>query len=220
MTIWSHVKTLRRTGIKKVPLATSDLSVGSRPLGATGLKFFSMTDTPVTTEAMSREGKGTEASTAQGSSTPTDWQQAQDRFRKGGWFWLATVAPDGHPHVRPVFAAWNGRSFYVASKETARKSRNLNTDPRCTLTHDAGDLHLMIEGKARHLTEPQDLSAASATFAEIYEWPTEVADGKLDAEYGAPTSGGPPYDVYEITPAKAFGFPTDGESFTPTRWRF
>jgi hypothetical protein len=44
--------------------------------------------------------------------------------------------------------------------------------------------------------------------------------GKLDAEYGAPTSGGPPYDVYEITPTKAFGLPTDGESFTPTRWRF
>jgi hypothetical protein len=47
-----------------------------------------------------------------------------------------------------------------------------------------------------------------------------VAGDKLDAEFGAPTSGGPPYDVYEIAPTRAFGLPTDGETFTPTRWRF
>ena len=45
------------------------------------------------------------------------------------------------------------------------------------------------------------------------------ADGShLDADYGAPTSGGPPYEVYEVTPAKAFALPTDGETTTPTRW--
>ena len=65
------------------------------------------------------------------------------------------------------------------------------------------------------------LRRASEAFEAIYGWPTVVAEDKLDAEYGAPPSGGPPYDVYEITPTtKAFGLPTDGESFTPTRWRF
>jgi hypothetical protein len=33
-----------------------------------------------------------------------------------------------------------------------------------------------------------------------------------------PTSGGAPYEVYEVTPVKAFGFPIDGETITPTRW--
>jgi hypothetical protein len=51
--------------------------------------------------------------------------------------------------------------------------------------------------------------------------PSPVVIGvKLDADDRAPTSGGPPYDVYEITPTKAFGLPTDGEPLTPTRWRF
>ena len=54
----------------------------------------------------------------------------------------------------------------------------------------------------------------------MYAWPTRVSGGKLDADYGAPTSGGPPYHVYEVTPTKAFGFPITGETFTPTRWRF
>jgi hypothetical protein len=178
-----------------------------------------MTDTPVT-EAMSREGRGTQAESEQGNSRPTDWLEAQRRFVKGGWFWLATVRPDGAPHVMPVFAAWGGSSFFVASKDTAQKSRHLDANQRCVLTHDAGDLHLIVEGTARKVTDPAALANASAAFAAVYEWPTRVSGGKLDADYGAPTSGGPPYDVYEINPAKAFGFPTDGETFTPTRWRF
>lgn len=64
------------------------------------------------------------------------------------------------------------------------------------------------------------LRRASGSFKAIYDWPTVVMGDKLDAEYGAPTSGGPPYYVYEIVPTKAFGLPTDGETFTPTRWRF
>lgn len=171
-------------------------------------------------EAMSREGKGTGALSAAGSSRPIPWEDAEERFTKGGWSWLATVCPDGAPHVVPVFAAWSGSAFFVASKETTRKSRNLAADGRCVVTTDAGDLHLIVEGVARRVRDEATLRRASDTFKAVYNWATEVAGEQLDAEYGAPTSGGPPYDIYEITPTKAFGLPTDGESFTPTRWRF
>jgi hypothetical protein len=178
-----------------------------------------MSRDPVT-EVMSREGKGTQAGTAQGDSTPTPWAEAERRFAKGGWFWLSTVRADGAPHAVPVFAAWAGDSFFVASKDTAAKSHHLDADGRCVLTHDAGDLHLIVEGSARKATDEAALARASAAFADVYDWATRVSGGKLDADYGAPTSGGPPYDVYEVVPAKAFGFPTDGVSFTPTRWLF
>ena len=171
-------------------------------------------------EAMSREGKGTEADGEAGSSQPIRWEEAQERFRKGGWFWLATVRPDGAPHSMPVFAAWSETVLFVASKETARKSRNLAADGRCVVTTDTGDLHLIVEGEARRVSDKATLERARGAFKAIYDWPTVVTGDKLDAEYGPPTSGGPPYDVYEIKPTKAFGLPTDGESFTPTRWRF
>jgi hypothetical protein len=63
------------------------------------------------------------------------------------------------------------------------------------MTHQrpAGDLHLIVEGEARRMDDEATLRRAS---------------------------GGPPYAVYEITPTKAFALPTDGESTTPTRWRF
>jgi hypothetical protein len=171
-------------------------------------------------EVMPRKGRGTGASTEAGSTTPLDWAAAQERFRRGGWFWLATVRPGGQPHVMPCFAAWSGSSFFVASKSTARKSRNLDAEGRCVLTTDAGDVHLIVEGEARRVIEPTALERASAAFDSIYGWPTTVAGDELDAEYGAPTSGGPPYRVYEITPSLAFGLPSDGEKFAPTRWRF
>ena len=48
-----------------------------------------------------------------------------------------------------------------------------------------------------------------------------VRDGAFDAPYGAPTTGPAPFEVYEVTPATAFGLPTyEEKAFQPTRWRF
>jgi hypothetical protein len=171
-------------------------------------------------EAMSRKGKGTQAAGEAGNARPIRWEDARRRLTKGGWFWLVTVRPDGAPHAMPVFAVWSESALFVASKATSRKSRNLAADGRCVVTTDAGDLHLIVEGEARRVRDAATLGRASEAFEAIYGWPTTVAGDELDAEYGAPTSGGPPYAVFEITPRKAFGLPTDGESFTPTRWRF
>src|ERR687895_1336133 len=127
-----------------------------------------MTESPVA-EAMSREGRGTRAASEQGNSRPTAWREAQRRFVKGGWFWLATVRRDGAPHVVPVFAAWAESTFFVASKDTTRKSHHLDADGRCVLTHDAGDMHLIVEGTARKVTDDAALSSASAAFASVYD---------------------------------------------------
>ena len=74
------------------------------------------------------------------------WSEAEQRLVRGGWFWLATVRPDGGPHVMPLFAAWSGKSFFLASKNRARKSRNLEAESRCVISTDTGDLHLIVEG--------------------------------------------------------------------------
>jgi hypothetical protein len=176
-----------------------------------------MTEGP-TSEAMSREGKGTQAASEAGRSQPLSWSDVERRLAGGGWFWLATVRPNGAPHVMPVFAAWAGGSFFIASKDRARKSRNLDAEPRCVITTDMGDMHLIVEGVARHVRDGVTLQRAVDAFQDVYEWPTRVAGNRLDADYGAPTSGGPPYEVFEVTPTKGFGLPTDGETLTPTRW--
>jgi hypothetical protein len=171
--------------------------------------------TPVA-QTMPRTGRGTEV---EGATRPLDWTDVERRLASGGWFWLASVRPDGAPHVMPVLAVWSESVLFIASKESARKSRNLDADGRCVISTEADGAHLVVEGEASRVRDRETLERASATFQQVYGWPTTIAGDQLDAEYGAPTSGGPPYRVYQIAPAKIFALPSDG-SFLPTRLRF
>ena len=121
-----------------------------------------MTEAPKA-EAMSREGKGTQADSESGRSLPLSWSEAERRLARGGWFWLATVRPDGAPHVMPLFAAWSGTSFFVASKNRTRKSRNLEAERRCVISTDTGDAHVIVEGVARHVRDEEGLQRALGT---------------------------------------------------------
>ena len=48
-------------------------------------------------------------------------------------FWLATVNPDGRPHVVPLGVGWVDDHFYFTSGLGARKAKNLERDPRCAI---------------------------------------------------------------------------------------
>jgi Pyridoxamine 5'-phosphate oxidase len=153
------------------------------------------------------------------SLAPADWDDVRSRLRDGpGPCWLSTTM-DGASHVRPVFAAWTGESFVVASNPRARKTRALQEESRCSVAIDLKDLHVVVEGVARRLTTEPDLGRATVAFQEVYGWPTEVAGDLLEAPYAAPTSGGPPFEVYEIRPVRAYGFPT-ADQVEPTRWQW
>ena len=135
-----------------------------------------------------------------------------------GTTWLS-VRGDHGVHVRPIFAAWTGTSFTFASNPHAAKSRHLDADGSCSLAIDLGVAHLVVEGRAARLTGEAALTRASTAMREVYGWTTTVVGDRLDAEVAAPSSGGPPFDAYEVTPAKAFAFPTD-DRFDPTRFTF
>ena len=46
--------------------------------------------------------------------------------------WLATINPDGSPHLNGIGALWMDNAFWFETGETTRKGRNLARDPRCT----------------------------------------------------------------------------------------
>jgi PPOX class probable F420-dependent enzyme len=47
---------------------------------------------------------------------------------------LATVRPDGRPHVVPVWFHWDGETIAVLSKPQAQKVRNLLAEPRAMVS--------------------------------------------------------------------------------------
>jgi hypothetical protein len=171
--------------------------------------------------AIPRRGRGTNPEGGVAGVPVARWSDVAQRLRSGevGPFWLG-VNHDGHgPHVRPVFAAWSGDSFYFVSKATATKTARLRREHEATVSVDLGDVHLVVEGSVARVTDPDGLAAASGAVQEVFGWPTRVEGDELDADYGAPTSGGPPYQVYELVPVKAYAFPTQ-DQVQPTRWTF
>jgi nitroimidazol reductase NimA-like FMN-containing flavoprotein (pyridoxamine 5'-phosphate oxidase superfamily) len=135
------------------------------------------------------------------------------------WYWLATVQPDGRPHVVPVLSVWLEGALYFCANENTRKARNLTDNVHCVITVGNNAMHLVVEGEAAKVRDEVKLQRVAGVYASKYDWHVTVRDGAFYADYGAPTAGPSPYDVYEVTPTTAFGFGTD-EKFSPTRWSF
>lgn len=150
---------------------------------------------------------------------PADWVDIDAALRSGeATCWLSAPSDKG-VHTRPVFAAWTGDSFVVASNPSAVKTRYLERDGRCSVALGLTGTHLVVEVHPHRLTSRDDLTRAVTAFEQVYQWPTQIVGDELDAPYAAPTSGGPPFRVFELIPMRAHAFPTK-DGFEPTRFVF
>lgn len=74
------------------------------------------------------------------------WADVEARLTGAAEFWLATVRPDGRPHVVPRWGVWmDGRFWYDGSPET-RHARNLRTNDACALHLESGTDVVIVEG--------------------------------------------------------------------------
>src|SRR5688572_13819414 len=134
--------------------------------------------------------------------------------------WLATIDPDGSPHVTGIGALWVDGSFWFETGETSRKGRNLARDPRCTLSVATLDFDLVVQGTAARVTDPATVADLAARW-RAGGWPAEVDESgvALTAAYSAPSAGPPPWAVYRLTVEQATALATV-EPGGATRWRF
>jgi PPOX class probable F420-dependent enzyme len=69
------------------------------------------------------------------------------RMRNGT---LATIGPDGSPHLGPVWYLWDGETVRISTPRTTRKAADIRCDPRAAFCVDdqiAGD-YLTLYGSA------------------------------------------------------------------------
>ena len=151
-------------------------------------------------------------------ATPTPWAEARRRLADAESYWLATVRPGGLPHLVPVLAVWVDGALHFVVSPTSRKAKNLARDAHCVIATRREALDLVVEGTVAKVSQEARLHRVAEVYMTKYGWPVTVRDGAFYAD-GAPSAGPPPYEVYEVAPTMAFGFPTD-ETFSPTRWRF
>lgn len=130
--------------------------------------------------------------------------------------WLATINPDGRPHVVPLGIVWSdGKAYFTSGPET-RKSKNLHRNPACTLSVATHPFDVVIEGQAERVTDDITLHRLANLF-QAEGWGPTVRDGAFWHDYSAPSAGPPPWHLYALTPERLFAFGT-AEPYGATRF--
>lgn len=165
-----------------------------------------------------------------GQTETTSWDVALERLEHpapGQNHWLATVAPDGRPHLMPIIAFWIDGAFHFLAGEGTQKGRNLAADERCVIGTGSltmPSIDLIVEGRARPVTDEPTVRRLAAEFGGE-GWPLEARGSHIYGPHG-PTAGPPPYAIYRLEPTKVFGLPgmhgmfDDDRHHEPTRWEF
>ena len=104
-----------------------------------------------------------------------------ERLRTDEILWLATVRPDGRPHLIPVWFLWEGESILIFSKPANQKIRNLRQNPAVTVsldTTDRGNDVIVLEGTAELVNDP-------GTTATLPAYASKYADLLADMQWTA-----------------------------------
>jgi Pyridoxamine 5'-phosphate oxidase len=133
-------------------------------------------------------------------------------------FFLATVRPDGRPHSAGVGAIWVDDALYFVSGPGTLKSRNLATNPACSLSVRLRGIDLVLEGEAYRVTDASTLERVAAVY-RTGGWPASVEGDAFTAPYSAPSAGPAPWHVYRLALHTAFGV-AGAEPYGATRWDF
>jgi len=86
--------------------------------------------------------------------------------------WLATVRPDGRPHLVPVWFWWHLDELIVIAEPGSQKVKNLKANPRLSIALDdsnRGTTPIMLEGTATLDPVSPDLPELVSYFAKYRE---------------------------------------------------
>ena len=137
------------------------------------------------------------------------WSWADERLRRSHDFWLATVWPDGRPHVMPVWGVWDGSALWFSTSNTSRKSRNLLANARFVLTTDNALEPVIVEGAVELVSELPRIETFVRLLNEKYEtdYDTSFQDPAVNR-------------TFFMQPERAFGLTEADFTGSPTRWTF
>jgi nitroimidazol reductase NimA-like FMN-containing flavoprotein (pyridoxamine 5'-phosphate oxidase superfamily) len=139
------------------------------------------------------------------------WSWARQRLEQASTYWIATVRPEGRPHVMPSWGAWVGERFYFEGGPQTRRARNIAHNPEVAVHVERDDDAVIVEGRAEPLAAPAELEARIAEGFAKYR---ESHDYEVDPERWR--AGG----LWVMRPRVAFGWSVGLYPADATRWHF
>jgi len=137
------------------------------------------------------------------------WSWAEERLTQSHDYWLATVTPDGRPHVMPVWAVLFEDRLWFSSSNGSRKARNLGGTPYASLTTDDPLEPVVAEGPVELITDIATLKRMLA--AENAKYGTDYGMDMLDPAQNS---------CFAMSPARVLGLASSDFTGSPTRWSF
>jgi PPOX class probable F420-dependent enzyme len=135
------------------------------------------------------------------------WSWAEERLAASHDYWVASVWPDGRPHVMPVWGVWHDRSVWFSSSGGSRKARNLRADPRCVVTTEDASEPVVVEAVAELVADVDGLTVFLDQVNAKYE--TSYTLDFFDPAVNA---------CFRAHPSWVFGLRQEDFSGSPTRW--
>jgi len=115
-------------------------------------------------------------------------QRAEHRLQSEHNIWVATVRPDGRPHLTPVWFVWHDGKVYICIDPNGVKARNMAQNGRVALALEDGSSPIIFEGVGRAVGMSDWPQGAIDGFKRKYDW-NIVTDGQYSV-------------LVEITPRK------------------
>jgi hypothetical protein len=137
------------------------------------------------------------------------WAWAQERLETTSVYWVASVRPDGRPHVTPIWGVWVDGAFWMEGGPRTRRFRNLAENPAAVVHLERGDDVVIVEGVADKVTDLDD----GLTRRLLAGYSKYIATHSYEADPVNWREG-----IWRVRPRKVMAwsrFPTDA-----TRWTF
>jgi hypothetical protein len=135
------------------------------------------------------------------------WSWALERLHASHDYWMATVWPDGRPHVMPVWGVWAEDALWFSSGGQSRKARNLAGNPHAVATTDNPLDPVIVEGVVDFITSPEGIGAFTVAVNEKYRTDYTVEFFSDNA-------------CLRLTPTSVFALSEADFTGSPTRWTF
>jgi nitroimidazol reductase NimA-like FMN-containing flavoprotein (pyridoxamine 5'-phosphate oxidase superfamily) len=147
----------------------------------------------------------------EGSEGLLPWQWAEQRLERSHNYWLATVRPDGRPHMMVMWGLWHRGAFYFSTGSRSRKTRNLESNVHCVIGTEEAHEAVVVEGAAEQLRDPGQLEEFLSIYQRKYDYDMSAMREDILALREP---------VFLVRPSVAFGLDEHASLKNATRWRF
>jgi len=100
--------------------------------------------------------------------------QVERRLQTEQNLWLATVRPNGTPHLVPIWFVWVAEKIYLCTGADSVKVHNLTQNPQVAIALEDGTKPIVIEGRAQPIGQAD--ADIVAEFQRKYDWDITTDD--------------------------------------------